>query len=270
MYLFIISLVLLIPLLGISLYKQQGKKQIFQLDVVQFIYLFVFMPFAFVWAKSFLFYILSNEVQTGLTARDNFVIDTTFSIVAFYLFSAVSIHSITKTLALHKKRDPDFDIFHMSEYFHLWWSHIFIFVGSMFALTFLSTLNVFFPMVLTDNKLHLYGIILMGVLMGVMSFFSIWMADPKQHRRKFLRMMKSCLMIFAIYHVLLYFLLEPKFSMAYAGYWLMLTAFFSATISGFSFVRSKKVRRLQMKFTPADWGNNIDLFHPKGPLTKQK
>lgn len=269
MYLFLISVVPLFLFLATLLYRQNGKRKIFQIDLVQFIYLFVFMPVVFVWAKSFLFYLLNHEVSSTITARDAFVIDTAFSIVSFYIFSAVSIHTITKTLALHKKNDPDLDLFHMSEYFHLWWSHIFIFVGAMIASSFISTINIFIPMTTTENKFNLYITLIVGILFGILTFFAIWMADPKQQRRQFLRMMKLCLMFFSLYHVVLYFLIEPKFSVAYSAYWFMLVAFVSATISGFSFVRSRRAQRLHRHFTPTDWGKNIDLFSPKGPLAKR-
>lgn len=263
MYLFIVSIVLLVPFLGLFIYKSQGKKQIFHLDVVQFTYLFIFMPVMFIWAKAFLFYLLNNEVGSALSNRDAFIIDTTFSVVAFYLFSAVSIHSLTKTFRLRKQNDPDFDVFHLSEYFHLWWSHIFMYVGGLIAVSFLSTLNVFIPIEIVENKTHLFIAILLSVLVGMQVFFMIWSSDPKQEKRRFLRLMKLCLMATFIYHVMLYFLLDPRFSVRYVFFWFVLCASLSASVSGFSFVRSNKAQRLRLRMVHEGWGKNIQLFEKK-------
>ena len=123
------ALLLLVPLLtgifGMLIYRfQDGKKQLFKLDLVQFIYLFVMSPALFVWLKTFLFYLLRNELDLSLTINDVFVIDTVYSIGGFYLFGAISMHTLTKTFWLRRHHDPEFDIYHLSEYFHLWWTHL--------------------------------------------------------------------------------------------------------------------------------------------------
>ncbi|MEO8581951.1 MAG: hypothetical protein ABI425_05260 [Patescibacteria group bacterium] len=268
MYLFIICFSLLVPLLALSIYQHNGKRQIFQLDFVQFMYLFVFMPVLFIWAKAFLFYLLNTEVSNSLSSRDIFTIDTTFSIVALYLFSATAIHTLTKTFWLRKQDDPDFDIFHLSEYFHLWWSHIFMDVGGMIAFCFLSTINAFIAFNLVESQFKLLFTMALGIVLGIFVFFMIWSQDPKQERKRFLRLMKVCLIIVSVYHVFLYLLIEPQFSMNYFLFWFIFSVVVSATISSFSFVYSKKARRLHERMLHQGWGDNIQIFKPRESLKK--
>lgn len=263
MYLFVLSIVLLVPFFGLLIYKQNGKKQVFRFDVVQFTYLFVFMPVMFIWAKAFLFYLLNNEVGSGLDPKEVFVIDTTFSLLSFYIFSAVAIHSLTKTFWLRKHHDPEFDIFHLSEYFHLWWSHLMIFVGAMIVVSFLSTLNVLIPIQIIENKRNLLIALLVSIIVGIQIFFIIWSSDPKQERRRFLRFMKLCLMSTFIYHVMLYFLFDPRFSIQHGVFWFILTTSLSATVSSFSLTKSSKAQKLQQKMVHKGWGENIQLFDKK-------
>lgn len=270
MYLFVLSIFALVPLLSVVLYQHNGKKQIFQLDVVQFIYLYVFMPIIFVLAKSILFYVLKNDLNNGLSQQQIFIIDTIFSIVGLYIVSAFSIHTLTKTFWLRKNRDPDFDIFHLSEYFHLWWSHIAMFLGFMLGLSFLSTINVWIPLELHSSVFTFYLSLFAGVIVGILGFMGMWWSDPKQERRRFLRLMKLCLMVFSIYHGVLYFLMEPKFSIQYVLFWTITTAFVSGTISGVSFVRSSKAKRFHQKMLHSGWGNNIQVFAEKQGFNKEK
>ena len=107
-------LLVLVPIFttifGMLLYRfQNGSKEIFRLDFVQFIYLFIMTPTLFVWLKTFLFYLLRNELEYSLSINELFVIDTIFTVIAVFVISAVAIHSLTKTFWIKRHHNPKFD-----------------------------------------------------------------------------------------------------------------------------------------------------------------
>lgn len=261
---------LLIPvfttLFGLVLYKIQDKKlEIFKLDLVQFVYLFVLSPTLYVWLKSFLFYVLRNELDLRLSVTDLFVVDTIFSLLSFIVMAAIAMHSLTKTFRLKRDFDPHFDIFHLSEYFHLWWTHLVMWGGAMLLATFISISNVLVPLqVVAASKTQFYGLLGVALVFGFVTFFALWMSDAKQGN--FMRLMKLFLAFVVLVHVVAYFILDPVFNMSNAGYWFVFMNFFSATLCASIFERyeqKSKVQKIRDYFTHFNWGNNIDLFKNK-------
>lgn len=256
-----LGILLLSPVLSFVIYKHQGKKQLVKLDLVQFIYLFVMAPVLFVWVKSFLFYILKGELGIGLSVNEVFIVDTVFSVIAFYIFSAVAIHTLTKTFRLHKDHNPLFDLFELSEYFHLWWSHLIIWIGLMVVLSFLSIVNLIVPIAPTQAMLPAAWASGIGIVLGIALFMIVWQSDVRQ--ANYMRILKLSFAFFFALHVLLYFVVTPKFSAQYAAYWGSLNLFFAAVLSGLLLQRSRRAQSLRDRFTHFNWGNNIQLFEKK-------
>lgn len=250
------------PLLSLLIYRYNGKKQIFYLDLVQFLYLAVFAPVMFVWVKSLLYLILRSEMPGRLTMNQLFVIDTAFSVVAFFIFSSVAIHSMTKTFWFKRREDPHFDLYHISEYFHLWWSHIVGFVGGMLILTILAMSNLLIPFIGDFWRWQFWAIVTSGVFFGLLGFYAIWNSDPLQGN--FMRIMKLAAGIFFLCHVVLYFIFNPNFSAIYGVYWFSAAAFFTFAACSASLERSPRARRIRDWFTHVGWGENISLFNKKG------
>lgn len=255
MLLVILGVLLFAPVAGNYIYKHNGKKQVFNLDLVQFVYLFVLSPILFVWMKSFLFFILRSESSLSLSVGELFVIDTAFTLAAFFIFSAVAIHTLTKTFWLRKNRDPEFDLFHLSEYYHQWWSHIVIFVGAMVLVTFISLANVISPLTVMHSQWQLYLVITVGFLFGMVFFLSIWNADPKQ--RNFMKLMKLFVGLFFVLHVGVYFILDSLFRLSYGVYWFVFSMFIAMVISGLFFQRSKWINKFRKRLQHQGWGENI-------------
>jgi hypothetical protein len=264
MKIFLLLIPVITAILGMSIYKfQDKKKEIFKLDLSQFVYLFVIAPTFFVWSKSFIFYILRSELQYNLSITDLFVVDTIFSVLGFIIIISIAIHSLTKTFRLKRDRDPSFDLFHLSEYFHLWWTHIVMWLGAMLAVTFVSFVNVLVPFKMGETpKIHFYSLLVVGFLAGVMFFVAVWNSDAKQNN--YMRLMKLLFALFFVLHVGIYFILDPGFKMSYAGYWFSFFMFLSAVMAGSTFERYEKPKRLRKKlFLHFNWGNNTNIFKKK-------
>lgn len=260
------AVLFLVPVIAsvfaIFIYRfQDGKRQIFHLDLVQFVYLFIVSPTMFVWAKSLIFYILKSEIDLKLSVTELFVIDTLFTLLSFFVFIAVTIHSLTKTFWVKRYHDPKFDLFHLSEYFHLWWSHIVIWGGAMAMATFLSLVNLFIPFNIKSSTSVFYSTFGLGLFLGLITFFSVWMSDPKQGN--FMRLMKIFFGFFFLIHVALYFLIDPSFDVSYGLYWIVSALFFSAVICSATFERYERTNKIRGLMLHVGWGDNVKLFKPK-------
>ncbi len=232
------------------------------MDLIQFVYLFVIAPIFFVWAKTFLFFLLRRELSFNLSVNDLFVIDTIFSVLSFVIISVIAIHSLTKTFRLKRDRDPSFDLFHLSEYFHLWWSHIIIWGGVIVVETFMSFINVLVPFSTSPvSKMQFYLVLLLGLIWGVCLFFTIWMSDAQQNN--YMKLMKLFFAAGFVFHVVVYFVVEPRFNLNYGGYWFVFASFTSAVLAGAVFEKYEKPRRFRDKLLHVNWGNNINLFGDK-------
>lgn len=228
---------------------------------MQFVYLFVMAPTLFVWLKTFLFYLLRNELEPSLTVTEMFVVDTIFTVIAIFVMVAVAIHSLTKTFKIKRAINPQFDIYHLSEYFHLWWSHIIIWGGAMLLVSFVALANVFAPLELELTKgIFIFSQFFASVVGGLF-FMAIWMSDPEQGN--FMRLMKLLLVFFSVIHIVFYFVFDPQFNSQYVIYWFSLAAFVSAAAIGSVFERYEKLNWFRRILLHAGWGDNIDLFKKK-------
>ncbi|MCA9370211.1 hypothetical protein KC686_03570, partial [Candidatus Woesebacteria bacterium] len=127
---FLFAIPILSSLSGLLLYRFIGKKQLFKLDSIQFLYAFVLAPLLFVWAKTFFYTLVSTQnLGIALSSNDVFILDTVFSTFLLFIYAFVVMHSLTKTFNVRMKDDPLYNIFHHSEYFHLWLTHLAMFGG---------------------------------------------------------------------------------------------------------------------------------------------
>lgn len=261
---FLVLVPIITTIIGMLAYRFQGKeREIFRIDLVQFVYLFVLSPAMFIWLKTFLFYLMRNELGISLTINEMFVIDTLFTIIAIFVMAGVSIHTLTKTFWIKRYHDPEFDLYHLSEYFHLWWSHILIWGGAMLLLSFVAIANVLTPFQLELSKVAFLIMELVACFAGVAFFIAIWMSDPGQGH--FMRIMKLLLVFFSLIHIVIYFVFDPKFNSHYVGYWVGSAIFLTAAGIGGFFERYEKLSRFRKLLLHAGWGENkgIDLFKKK-------
>lgn len=241
---------ILIPLATVSaaflLYRQVGKRDFFKLDIVQFMYAFVFSPLAFIWMKSLLLAIVRNEVGFILSPNQVFIIDTTFSVIFLYIFAFIAIHSLTKTYEVKLQRDPLFNILAHSEQFHLWISHtvIYLLTGLIFLL--LGFVNLWLPVSLETSRFEFFSMVSVGVVLGFVLFSAIWLSNFTAY--KFLRLIK---LVYGIYFSLLcvaYFVASPNFSGSYVLYWFVTSTFFGLLIASQVVKRSERSRKFIRRF----------------------
>ena len=259
-FLIFICFLVITCVVSMMMYRFHGKKQLFHLDIIQFYYLFIAGPLLFIWGKTFLFFILKQELGQIISLNEFFLIDTLFSLMAFLLFAPFAIHTITKQFSLRKNEDPEFDIFHLSEYFHLWWSHVVIYLGTMVVVTFLSITNILVPIIFTLSKSMFLIFILLSVILGVISYVMIWNSDPKQERRNFMKLMKLFYGFFFTIHAGLYFFFTPKFGIEYGAFWFGLSILLTGVICSMTFQRSKKAHRLKHWLVRPNHQENVQLF----------
>lgn len=235
--LLLIVLLLLVPLI----WRFSGRKELMKMDLVQFIYAFVLAPAIFIWIKTALFFNLRREL--GVSVNDTFWIDTTLTIIALYIYSFVVIHSLTKSFQIQKAKDPLFDVFEHSEYFHLWLSHLTVYSGALLIMLFLGVLNLFLPVTLISSKLALYIGIIIGTLCGFMLYFGIWV-NRIERQKSFDRIMKFQVYIYTFIVLIGYLIADPKFGASYTAFWGSVFFFVTATVSLQFLKRPKfKVRR---------------------------
>ncbi len=243
-----IYVIYLIPVLTIIssmlMYRLNGKKQLLKLDLVQFVYAFVLAPALFIWIKSFLYYLLRVEVEVSLSALQIFMIDTAFSTVFLYIFAFVVIHSLTKSFHLQSSKDPLYDIFEHSEFFHLWLTHLIVYVGAMLLISIMAFFNVYYPLTIETSKPLFYFWTITGFMTGIVSFVMIWISDPKQNGANFARVMKLLFGVFFLLHVLLYFLLDPPFNVQHGLYWWSLSLFTALVVCSLFAYKSERAHNL--------------------------
>lgn len=223
-------LLVLIPLLAVVvatiLYHHNGKRQLLNLDIVQFIYAFVMVPVLFIWLKSFLYFIVRSELGITLSFNEFFVIDTAFSLVFIYISFFVVLHAVGKSFDLQREKDPLVDLFELSEYFHHTLSHTVIFVGSLALTTMLSIVNILSPITAFTSQNPFWIGLFFGAAAGIIFHIGVLQYDTAS--RQFLRLMKLVYAIMFLIHVSIYFIVDPPFIAAYGFYWTMFAA--SATL----------------------------------------
>ena len=250
---------LIVPLFAylaiLILYRHNGKREVLKFDLVQFAYAFVILPIFFVWLKSFIYFIFKHELGVGLSTGQLFAIDTAFSLLFLYIFAFVVIHSLTKTFNLKHYRDPLYDLFAHSEYYHVWLSHVVMFAGGMLGGTLLSIVNLFVPLSLAVGKVVFMGVLGLGFGAGLLVFAGVWLADPDQ--AQFMRLMKLTFGFFFMVHVVLYFLFDPKFSIDQVVYWFIFMILTACVICSFFFERSKKAVSWTSKLKHQMWEKKL-------------
>lgn len=217
----------LIPFLaiaaGVLVYRHNGKKEILRFDMVQFFYAFILMPTVFVWFKSVLFFLLQSELLLKISPKEMFFWDTAYSVVFLFIFAFTVIHSLTKSFELKRKKDPLYDLFEHSEYYHLWVSHTIIFVGAMLIISALSIGNIFFPFENSFSSTAFYSILATAPLLSALVFKAFQISDFGDFR--FLKLMKLWVGIFFVIHGLAYNIYEPVFVPQKVLYWYMAVFF---------------------------------------------
>lgn len=246
---------LLIPILtifsGLFMYRYVGEKRFLKLDLIQFLQAFIFLPVMLIWSKSFLYYILSNELALGLSNKSLIVFDTILTVLLFYIFAFIVLHSLTKTFSLRKEQDPLYDIFELSEYFHLHLSHLIIYSGAIVVGLFFSTINVFFPLEIVLSRVGFFSLLGLGILFGVLFFLTIMSYEVAD--AQFTKIMKLLSGGAVILHVLAYYLFDTSFNATYAAYWFLFAVYMTLSTALLFVERSKKATsfftRLQRFFS---------------------
>ncbi|MBP7768840.1 hypothetical protein KA082_03340 [Candidatus Woesebacteria bacterium] len=204
---------------GILLYPHNGKKEFLKLDLVQFFYAFIVAPLLYLWFKTFIYFLLKSELGAGVSQFQIFLIDSTFSLLFLYIFAFVVIHSLTATFNRRLVRDPLYDIFAHSEFFHLWVSHVVMYIGLFFILSFVSFLNIAFPLTLQISNMLFYCLCATGLLGGFLTFMVVWLTDLGPTGAKFTRLMKLLFGIFFMLFCVVYFTFTPSFNASRAMFW---------------------------------------------------
>lgn len=254
----------LIPILAIFsalyLYQHTGKKEILKFDLVQFVYAFVLSPIVYVWLKSFLFVSLVRELNLHLSVTDIFIADTVYTVIFLYVFAFIIIHSLTKSFSLKRSRDPFYDLFQTSEFFHMITSHVAFYVGGALLFTILAVVNVFIPLTTASSMLGFFSALALGVLFGFTVFVGLLLTDD-DFERKYPRFEMLIELLFAalfILDIVLYFYLRPAFNLSRIMYWFNFMALGGFIVSSLLIERSAKM----VKF--------LQKFHYKTPTFKKK
>jgi len=251
--------------LGFLVYRFQGRRQILKFDIVQFLYAFVFAPLLFIWLKTFLYIVLRDQIGTTLSQGQIFALDTIMSVFFLYLYGFVVLHSLTKTFRLQSDKDPLYDIFWHSEYYHLWITHIIMSVGGMGVICLLGMINLVIPLQISSTNFSLFLMFGAGSVSGFIVYMSVLLADPRQQRRAgYMRLMKLAFGGFFSINLILYLVFTPSFSMSYGLFWWNFLVFAVATLLGFLSYRSSSIQILLDSmlnyFKHFKWGINMDLI----------
>ncbi|PIR61877.1 MAG: hypothetical protein COY81_01125 [Candidatus Pacebacteria bacterium CG_4_10_14_0_8_um_filter_43_12] len=266
-----ITLLYLIPVFSIVsaivVYRLNGKREFLKLDLVQFFYAFILSPVLFIWLKTFLYFLLRVEVTVSLSSGQLFLFDTIFSTLFLYIFAFVVIHSLTKSFNLKRTVDPLYNLFEDSEFFHLWLTHLMMYLGGMVLTSVLALLNIWFPLEISLTTTGFYFLFGSGFLCGFVVFLLAWLSDPKQEEANFMRLMKLAFGFFFLIHVVLYFVFNPPFSAAYGLYWWSLNIFTALVICSLFSYKSERAtsffEQISLYFKHSKWGENIQLFKQK-------
>lgn len=244
----------LVPVLaigaGLYLYQHTGKKEFLKFDLVQFVYAFVLTPIVYIWLKSFLFVFLVRELNLSLTVTDLFLADTAYSVIFLFFYAFLVIHSLTKSFELKRSRDPLYDLFQHSEFFHMLTSHLAIYVGVVILISVLSTVNVFIPLGFAANMLGFYACLVFGFIIGLCIYIGILLTDDDfeiKHPR-FEMFIELVYASFFIYHIALFFYFRPAFNMSEVVFWFMFMILFGFIFSSYVLERSEKFLKVMRKF----------------------
>ncbi len=264
MFVFLLLVPMFAVVSAVLIYRHNGKREFLKFDLVQFFYAFVIAPFLFIWLKTFVYFLLRSELGSSVTPAELFIVDTALSVLCFYIFSFVVIHSLTASFNRKVMNDPLHDLFAHSEFFHLWLSHIVMYVGAMLLLTVVSVVNVFLPLNVTESKTAIALLAIAGVVTGIFTFVTLLISDPRQEGANFTRLIKLFFGMFFLLHAALYFWLVPPFQLQTGLFWWSFMIF--ATLVALSLFSYKSERaqnffeKISSRFKMKNWGINIQLF----------
>ena len=159
-----------------------------------------------------------------ISQAELFIWDTVYSVIFMFIFAAVVIHSLTKSFELNIKKDPLYDLFEHSEYFHLWLSHIIFFGGGMIFITLLSIINVWFDLSVFIPKLIFYLFLLTSPIASLF-IFRMFEHTALDDKFTFLKLMKFIIGICFFIYALVYIFFEPVFASEKIMYWYMTNVF---------------------------------------------
>jgi hypothetical protein len=163
------------------------------------------------------------------------------------------VHAVTKSFSLKVKSTPSFDIFQISEYLHMWWSHLAMYGLVLFGLAFVSITNLMFPLVASDlTRQGFFACLAFGILMGLILYTVVW--NTKLSKGNFENFMKFIFALFFVLHATVYIKFRPSFSSEYLVFWMVFTLFVTTVIGSFFLERSRRVQRWRALFRPASWG----------------
>jgi hypothetical protein len=229
-----IVLLALVPILaimaGLLLYTQSGKKEILRFDLVQFFNTFILLPVVYVWFKSFLYFLLQTEFSELITQASLLFWDTLYSVLFLFLYAFMVVHSLTKSFQLKRDKDPLYDLFEHSEYYHLWVTHTIIFVVGMFIALLLAALNAWIDLPWSLSTSQFYIILIAGLITAGLVFKAFLISDFGDWR--FVKLMKLFSGIFLVLHIGVYAIFEPSFTGEKAMFWYQLITFFGLTTIG--------------------------------------
>lgn len=261
-FLFIIPMLAIVS--AVLLYKHDGKREFLKFDLVQFSYAFVIAPFLFIWLKTFVYFLLRTELGASISNGQLFIIDTSLSVLCFYIFSFVVIHSLTASFNRKMMSDPLYDLFAHSEFFHLWLSHLVIYVGTMVLLTVVSIVNIFLPLNVENSRGGIFLLCAAGVITGIFSFLTLILSDPRQHHANFTRLIKLCFGFFFLVHGILYFWISPSFQLDTGLYWWSFMVFTTLVVCSLFWYKSERAQtffeKIGSRLGIKNWGMNIQLF----------
>lgn len=223
-------LLALVPLLAlvasIFVYRYKGRREILRLDSVQFFFAFILMPVIYVWFKSFLFFLLHS--YAAMTTNGLLFWDTVYSIFFLFLYAFIVIHSLTKSFKIKKVKDPLYDLFEHTEYFHAWVSHTIMFGGAMLLFFFLATINAWIDLPWLITQPQFYGLLVLAAGVAGIIFKAFLISDFGDFR--FMKLMKLLVAIFMVLCVVVYAIFEPSFSGVKTMYWFQFTIFLVLSI----------------------------------------
>lgn len=224
------SIVLIfIPLLaliaGLTLYKHNGKREILRLDMVQFFYAFILLPVLYVWFKGFLFFVLESQLSVMVSQTGILVWDTAYSLLFLFLYAFVVIHSLTKSFKLKKEKDPLYDLFEHAEYYHLWVSHLIIYVGVMILFSLLSAINLWIDLPWSISPLQFYISLGVAFLMAGLGYSAFLKTDLDSGGNSFVRLMNLFSAVFFVLHIGAYIIFDPVFAGPKTMFWYQLALF---------------------------------------------
>ncbi|NCN06755.1 MAG: hypothetical protein GW946_02820 [Candidatus Pacebacteria bacterium] len=255
----------LIPLLalasGFYLYRHDGKREILRFDVVHFVYSFVIAPVMFIWIKSFFFFVLSKEIEPPLSATNLFIIDTVLSTFALIIYAFIVIHSLTTSFNRKMRKDPLHDLFEHTEYFHLWLSHLTMYIGYLSLFAILGIGNIFFPLEFALTKLQFYALFIFSAVLGTVQFATVWLSNPG--KEKFMHIMKLSFGLFFLLHVGAYFLYSPEFTGKMSVYWVSFGAATTLVLHSLFAVRFESLGKFFDKFKHPHWDFKYEVASNK-------